>query len=239
MTDASLTLPDAERAALADRLASVRERIEQAARSAGRSAESLTLIAVTKFHPAALAAELVRLGVTHLGENRHQEAAAKSAALAEVGIAPTWHFLGQLQTNKARHVARYAGMVHTVDRAELVQALSRLEQPLDCLLQVNLTDDEHRGGVAPNGIESLTEQILAAPGLRLRGMMAVAPLPQEEAPEAAFARLADYAARLRSLAPDATILSAGMSLDLEAAVAAGATHLRIGTAITGNRPTQG
>ncbi|MCL2515537.1 MAG: YggS family pyridoxal phosphate-dependent enzyme [Microbacteriaceae bacterium] len=223
---------------LADRLAAVRSEIEDAARAAGRDPGELTTIVVTKFHPASLVRELRALGVRDVGENRHQEAQAKASELADLDLA--WHFIGQLQSNKARQVRRYAHIVHSVDRAALVDALARREDdpadtPLtDVFLQLNLTDDPGRGGVAPGALEALAEHALASPGIRVRGVMAVAPLGEE--PRSAFARVRAASDRLRSLAPDARDISAGMSGDFRDAVLEGATHLRIGTAITGSRP---
>ncbi|GAA4154365.1 YggS family pyridoxal phosphate-dependent enzyme [Gryllotalpicola daejeonensis] len=223
---------------LAERLAAVRADIVDAARAAGRSEDELTTIVVTKFHPAELVRELHALGVRDVGENRHQEAAAKASDLADLDDL-TWHFIGQLQSNKARQVRRYSHIVHSVDRPALVDALARREsdpdgETVDVFLQLNLTDDPGRGGVAPAGLEALAEHALAAPGIRVRGVMAVAPLGEE--PRAAFARVRQASDRLRSLAPDATAISAGMSGDFREAILEGATHLRIGTAITGSRP---
>lgn len=224
---------------LAVRVAAVRERIDIAWHAAGRDPGlAPTLIAVTKFHPASLVTALLGLGITDMGESRHQEARAKAAAIeAAGGPQPRWHFVGSLQTNKARQLAAYASVLHSVDRIELVEALRERDPALDCFLQVNLSDDPDRGGVAPAGIEPLAERIAAAPGLRLLGIMAIAPLGEE--PASAFDRLAGYAQRLQRVAPEAVAISAGMSHDFEAAIAAGATHLRIGTAITGNRPVPG
>lgn len=221
--------------ALADRLAAVRERIADAARAAGRSTEELTTVVVTKFHPASLVRELLALGAVEFGENRHQEARDKAAELE--GTAARWHFVGQLQSKKARQVRAYADVVHSIDRPSLVDALADPAHPLDVFVQVNLTDDPGRGGVAPNELEALVEHAEAAAGLRLLGLMAVAPL--EEEPARAFARLRGYADLARTIAPEARYLSAGMSADLAEAVAEGATHLRIGTAITGSRPLAG
>ena len=224
---------------LAERLAAVDAQIADAARAAGRDAGEITRIVVTKFHPAALVRDLHGLGVVDVGENRQQELVAKAEELAPLGL--RWHFIGQLQTKKARAVRRVASAVHSVDRDRLVDALEAAaepgESPLDVLVQINLTDDSARGGVAPDGIEALAERIAAAPSLALRGVMAVAPLG--EAPAAAFERLAGYAARVRSVEPHATWISAGMSADLVEAIACGATHLRIGSAITGPRDARG
>ncbi|WP_181421515.1 MULTISPECIES: YggS family pyridoxal phosphate-dependent enzyme [unclassified Curtobacterium] len=219
------------------RLASVREGIGDAARAAGRSVDELTLVVVTKYHPAALVRQLAVLGVTDVGENRHQEAQAKAAELEDLGL--TWHFVGQLQSKKARQARRYAHVVQSLDRASVVDAFAPTEtepdpRVLDGFVQVNLTDDPGRGGVAPDDVDALAERVLATGTLRLRGVMAVAPLDEE--PRAAFARLRAISERVRLLDPAATDMSAGMSGDYADAIAEGATHLRIGTAITGNRP---
>ncbi len=231
-------MPPVHDRGLADRLREVDDRIADAARAAGRDPAELTRIVVTKFHPASLVRELFELGVRDIGENRHQEAAAKAGELADIGI--SWHFVGQLQSNKARAVRRYAAAVHSVDRASLIRALATGEPDdgvLDCFVELNLTDDPGRGGVPPAAVESLAEQVAAAPGLRLRGVMAVAPLDAE--PRAAFARVRTVSERIQSLVPGATDISAGMSDDFAEAIAEGATHLRIGTAITGKRSTTG
>ncbi|WP_255809591.1 YggS family pyridoxal phosphate-dependent enzyme [Leucobacter aridicollis] len=217
---------------LAERLHAVQDGIAEACRAAGRDASETTLIVVTKFHPASLVEALSALGVRDVGENRHQEAQEKSAQLADLDL--NWHYIGQLQTKKARQAAQYASAIHSIDRARLVDALSSVDRALDVFLQINLTDDPGRGGAAPSDIESLTEHILATDSLVLRGVMAVAPL-EEPAPRA-FERLAGYSDRVRALAPAATAISAGMTHDYAEAIAAGATHLRIGSAITGNRP---
>jgi pyridoxal phosphate enzyme (YggS family) len=214
------------------RVLEVQERIAAAARAAGRAASEITTIVVTKFHPAELVRELHALGIRHVGENRHQEAVAKHAELSELDL--TWHFIGQLQSNKARAVAEYARVVHSVDRPSLVSALANQDREVDVFLEINLTDVPGRGGVLPAELESLCEAVLQVPVLTLRGVMAVAPVDEE--PAAAFERVLGYAERVRALAPSARDLSIGMSGDFEAAIALGATHLRIGTAITGKRP---
>ena len=223
-----------EQSELGDRLAAVDTGIADAARAAGRDPAELTRIVVTKFHPAALVRELAGLGVRDVGENRHQEAAAKAAELAALGL--NWHFVGQLQSNKARAVRRYARAVHSVDRVPLANALAG-ETPLDVFLELNLTGDPGRGGVEPSLLEPLAEHVLSTEGLVLRGVMAVAPLGEE--PRAAFARVRAASEALRRLAPDAAAISAGMSGDFREAILEGATHLRIGTAITGKRPLPG
>ncbi|PKQ33201.1 MAG: YggS family pyridoxal phosphate-dependent enzyme, partial [Actinobacteria bacterium HGW-Actinobacteria-11] len=214
------------------------ERIAVAARAAGRDPAELTRIVVTKFHPASLVRELHALGVHDVGENRQQELSAKQAELAALDL--TWHFIGQGQTNKAAAIRRSADVVHSVDRGRFADALDRAAQDdglLDVLVQVNLTDDPGRGGVAPADAVALAEHVLALPSLRLRGVMAVAPLDEE--PGAAFARLRAVAEGVRAVQPSASWISAGMTGDFVEAIDAGATHLRIGSAITGPRPDRG
>ncbi|MFF2389966.1 YggS family pyridoxal phosphate-dependent enzyme [Agromyces sp. NPDC058104] len=217
------------------RLAAVQAGIADAAREAGREASGITTIVVTKFHPASLVRELAGHGVRDVGENRHQEAQAKAAELADLGL--RWHFVGQLQSKKAKQVRAYASAIHSVDRPALVDALRSDEASVDCFVQVNLTDDPGRGGVAPEALEELVERVLGTPGLRLRGLMAVAPLDEPARP--AFARVRELSERVVRLAPDARDLSMGMSHDFRDAILEGATHLRIGSAITGNRPAAG
>jgi pyridoxal phosphate enzyme (YggS family) len=220
---------------LAANLAAVRERIAKACASAGRAADEVTLVAVTKTFPASDVRLLARLGVADIAENRDQEAAPKAAECADLTL--TWHFIGQLQTNKVRSVLRYADVVHSVDRDRLVRVLSReavrAGRTPRCLVQVSLDDAEGRGGIRPEGVPALAEAIASAPGLRLAGVMAVAPLGAD--PARAFARLADVAASVRAAHPEATMISAGMSGDLEQAIACGATHVRVGTALLGGR----
>jgi pyridoxal phosphate enzyme (YggS family) len=234
---------DARLAELRRRLAAVRLRIDAATAGAGRQDAPPELIVVTKFHPAGDVARLASLGVADVGENRDQEAADKAARLA--GLRLRWHFIGQLQSNKAKSVVKYAHAVHSVDRLQLVAALAkavRVEQErtgrgdLECFIQVSLDDDAegHRGGAMPADVPALAEQLSTAAGLRLSGVMAVAPLGA--VPEAAFEKLAEISARLRTDHPQATGISAGMSQDLEAAIRFGATHLRIGSDILGPRP---
>jgi pyridoxal phosphate enzyme (YggS family) len=222
---------------LATRLAAVRARIDAALAAAGRT-DDPTLVAVTKFFPASDVDLLAELGVTDIGENRDQEAAAKCLELAHRDRL-TIHFIGQLQSNKAGSVARYADVVQSVDRAKIVRALdaaaAREERRLDVLVQVGLDRSGGRGGAAPVDVPALADAVAAAEHLRLRGLMAVAPLGEE--PRKAFARLRELAERVREDHPDAGWLSAGMSADLEDAVAEGATHLRVGSAILGSRPS--
>ena len=215
------------------RLASVTAEVAQAARDAGRDPAEITTIVVTKFHPATLVRELADLGVGHFGESRHQEAQPKIAELADLGA--TWHFIGQVQSKKARQVRSYVDVIHSVDRPSLVDAL--VGDPLEVFLQVNLTDDPARGGAQPDDLDSLAERVAATESLRLRGLMAVAPLESE--PRREFARVRALSQRLRADHPEATGLSMGMSGDFREAILEGATHLRIGTAITGNRAVHG
>lgn len=232
-------MTDTSSLSLAARLESVQQGISDAAVRAGRDPKELTLIVVTKFHPASLVRELSALGVRDVGENRHQEAQTKSAELADLDL--RWHFIGQLQTKKARQAAQYAHAIHSIDRERLVDALSTAEvsRPIDAFVQVNLTADPGRGGASPDDIEKIAERVLGTSTLKLRGVMAVAPLPEEEEAASAFARLREYSERLRALDSEATDISAGMTHDYVEAIAAGATHLRIGSAITGNRPVAG
>ncbi|GGZ69366.1 YggS family pyridoxal phosphate enzyme [Streptomyces echinoruber] len=232
---------------LAANLAKVERRIAAACAAAGRRREEVTLIVVTKTYPAEDVRVLAELGVRHVAENRDQEAAPKAAACSDLPL--TWHFVGQLQTNKVRSVIGYADHVHSVDRSRLVAALSkeavRAGREVGCLIQVAFDAGEsgrgERGGVSPEGIEELAAQVAEAPGLRLDGLMTVAPLTGAYAgrPRAAFDRLMDLSTDLRRAHPAATMVSAGMSADLEQAVAAGATHVRVGTAVLGVRPRLG
>lgn len=221
--------------ALPERLDAVRRGIADAAAEAERSADEISLIVVTKFHPPGLVRDLFALGVTDFGENRHQEAKAKAAELVDLGI--TWHFIGQLQSKKARQVREYASVIHSLDRDSVVDALASADSVVDCFVQLNLTADPARGGVRDAGLEALAERVLSTGGLRLLGVMAVAPVGEE--PRAAFARVRAASERVRAIAPTATAISAGMSGDYREAILEGATHLRIGSAITGNRPTAG
>jgi pyridoxal phosphate enzyme (YggS family) len=224
---------------IAGGIAAVRARIEQAATAAGRDPALVTVVVVTKTFPVSDVRALHALGVRDVGENRDQEAAPKAQQCADLDL--RWHFVGQLQTNKAASVATYASVVHSVDRPRLVAAMDaaahRAGRELDVLVQVDLDERAPavgRGGAAPGDLPALADAVATTEALRLRGLMAVAPLGQD--PEPAFARLAALAAELRAAHPAATWVSAGMSDDLEAAVAAGATHVRVGSAILGHRP---
>jgi PLP dependent protein len=250
---------------LAANLARVRARIQAATAQRPAGAEEPRLIVVTKFHPASDVILLRRLGVQDVGENRDQEAAAKAADVATATgkqllrdipapDALRWHFIGQLQTNKAKSVVHYAAALHSIDRVQLVRALSNAMQAeqdrsgrpdLECFVQVNLdpaaaTPDpapssrNARGGAAPEEVADLAAAIDSSPGLLLRGVMAVAPLGADA--REAFTRLAAISTLLRSRFPAATAISAGMSSDLEDAIACGATHLRVGSDVLGPRP---
>jgi PLP dependent protein len=284
------------RAQLAANLEEVRGRIARACSAAGRDPSSVTLVAVTKTYPASDVELLAGLGVTDVGENKDQEAAAKAAA---VSAALRWHFVGQLQRNKAKSVVRYADVVESVDSLRLVAALSKAAvghrtSALDVLIQISLDGDPTRGGavvrggsqatppsgsgaadeslsVPPSSLSVLSSPSVAAPslsvpkrassdisgvpdvpdrdrdlwrvaeavaaadGLRLAGVMAVAPIGWD--PDHAFEMLARLAERLRAEHPGAMAVSAGMSGDLEAAIRHGATHVRIGTSLLGMRNT--
>ncbi|MGH3207813.1 MAG: YggS family pyridoxal phosphate-dependent enzyme [Trebonia sp.] len=241
------------RAELAASLAATRSRISAACAAAGRDPAEITLIAVTKTYPASDVLALASLGVTDFGENRDREAAPKAAEVSATiaAAAPvTWHFIGQLQTNKAHSVAGYARLVHSVDRVRLVRALGLAARAagrdLTCLVQVSLDpadadgtaaagtrDAQARGGVPAAGLAEVGAAIEAEQGLTLGGLMAVAPRGLD--PRRAFAPLRHLSDVIRSVNPSATLVSAGMSGDLEAAIESGATHLRIGTALLGDR----
>lgn len=219
----------------------VRARIEAACAMAGRDPADVTLVAVSKGVAAAQVTEMLELGVVDIGENKVQEAVAKAAEISATttGRTPRWHFIGQLQRNKARAVADFAAMVHSVDRQALVTALDRAaeqrSQPLDVLLQIDLDPDPDpaRGGVRPADLAALVDLVLAAQHLNLRGVMTVAPPAVD--PRSSFDRLVSYSQSLQAIQPMATVVSAGMSGDLEAAISAGATHVRVGTALFGAR----
>lgn len=242
---------------LASGLVRVRRRIDAACASAGRAASDVTLIVVTKTYPASDVRVLVGLGVHDVGENRDQEAAPKRDEVeAATGLGADldvdsawsaraehlrWHCIGQVQTNKARSVARWADVIHSLDRPRLVTAMGRAAtdqgRTLDALIQIGLDDESGRGGCAPEESVALAELVAATEGLSLRGVMAVAPLGAD--PRVFFERLGTIARRVSGDHPEATWISAGMSGDLDQAVAAGATHVRVGSAVLGARPAVG
>ncbi len=219
-------------------LTAVRDRIERACTDSGRATSEITLVVVTKFFPASDVRLLADLGVRHVGENRHQEAVDKAAECADLGL--DWHFIGALQSNKAAAVAGYSSVVESVDRAKVVRGLSRgateAGRDVDCLVQVSLDPPgaSGRSGAEPDAVPDLARLVVESDGLRLRGLMGVAPLGGDA--REAFARLAETAAVVRRMEPAATWVSAGMSGDLEEAIHEGATHLRIGSAVLGPRP---
>lgn len=223
---------------LAERYRSVLQTIEQTAQSVGRAKEDVELIVVSKNHPASLIAELVQLGQKAFGENRDQEASKKAEELKNLGFDVQWHFVGQLQSNKVKSVLEYASVIHSIDRpslvAELSKQLSKQNKKIDGFIELNLTDDLGRGGVAPQELLPLAEQVLAVEQINLLGVMAVAGLGKDPAEE--FERAIGLSQQLQTLAPSATKLSMGMSEDFEVAIRLGATHIRVGSAITGPRP---
>ncbi len=233
------------RAELGESLEELEARIAAACRAAGRAREEVRLIAVTKTFPAEDAALLADLGVTDVGENRDQEAGPKVAEVARLRpeAALRWHMVGRLQRNKARSVVRWAHEVQSVDSPRLADALAKAmraakdagerEGVLDVLIQASIDDDPERGGCPLDELPALAERVTHMGELRLRGLMAVAPL--EADPAAAFERLAVAAERLRKDHPNATAVSAGMSHDLEQAIAHGSTCVRVGTALLGSR----
>lgn len=223
---------------LAGRLAALRGRITAACATAGRDPGEVTLVAVSKTWPAADVLRLASLGLRDFGESYAAEARDKAGALRAAAVDVSWHFVGRLQRNKCRSVATHSDLVHSVDRPELVPALSaaamRAGRELGALVQVSYDDDPGRGGCSPEDLPELAGLVTAAAGLTLRGVMAVA--PRSLPPRPVFARLRALAAELAAAHPSATVISAGMTGDLEDAVAEGATHLRVGTALFGDRP---
>jgi pyridoxal phosphate enzyme (YggS family) len=226
---------------LAANLAAVRRRVDAACAAAGRRTDSVTIVAVTKTWPAADVRRLAGLGIVDVAENRDQEASPKARSCQDLGL--TWHFVGQLQTNKTASVAGYADVVHAVDRQRLVTALDkaagRVGRQLRVLVQVSLDAQPFagsggRGGIAPRDLEGLAGAIAEADHLELGGIMAVA--PRDVDPETAFAPLMALSATVQSLAAGADWVSAGMSGDFEAAIACGATHVRLGSVMLGKRP---
>ena len=229
-------IPVQRRDEIEEGLGRVRTRIERACAAAGRDPSSVALIVVTKTRPAEDITILADLGVRDVGENREPEGSRKYAECA--GLALTWHFIGQLQRNKAGRVARYADYVHSLDRPDIIAALDRgaaaAQRRLQGLVQVDLSGGATgRGGAAPADVPQLCALVDEAEWLELAGLMAVAPLGED--PAAAFDRLARLRGEVMEEFPAAATLSAGMSGDLEEAVAAGATHVRVGSAVLGAR----
>lgn len=221
---------------LGDRYFEVIERIDVAAVGAGRASSEVTLVVITKNHPAQLVLDLLELGAKDFGENRDQEAAPKAEQVrATSRVEHRWHFVGQLQSNKVKSALEYSSVLHSLDRESLLQALvkQQISKPLDVFIQLNLTDDPGRGGIEPKNLEGFAEKVLAVPNLNLIGVMGVAALDRE--PEVDFETIRNASQKLQVLAPGARFISAGMSGDFEKAIAFGATHVRVGTAITGKR----
>ena len=219
----------------------IQSRIKNACSAAGRETSEITLIAVTKTYPASDVDLLKQLGIENVGENRDQEASSKKS---EVKNEFKWHFIGQLQSNKAKSVVNYADLIHSVDRWALAKEIQKSAQGIDkvqpVLIQVDLDQsgpDPTRGGIWPAELNELVASINQASHLELKGLMSVAPLGEK--PELAFARLKEIRVGFLKENPEAQILSAGMSDDLEAAILYGATHLRIGSALLGERPKIG
>lgn len=223
---------------LAERYRSVLANIEQAAVRSSRSAVDIELIVVTKNHPASLVIELCELGQRAFGENRDQEASLKASEVAAAQVEADWHFVGQLQTNKVKSVLEYAGTIHSIDRPSLVKELqkqlTKSDRTISGFIELNLTDDPGRGGVSEEDLLPLTEMVLGVPQLNLLGVMAVAGLGKD--PRSEFERAIILSQKLQSLAPEAKALSLGMSDDYQIAIEMGATHVRVGSAVTGPRP---
>lgn len=208
----------------------MRTRIEQASKENNR--DQPTLVVVTKNHPVQLVEDLYQLGERDFGENKDQEASQKSAEFSPTDRDYRWHFIGQLQSNKVRSVVNYASVLHSLDRASLLKELAKREAKMDVFIQMNLTSDRNRGGINPDQLEQFAENVLAVETLNLIGVMAVGGLDVE--PEREFERVRQASEKLRTVHPPADKISAGMSNDFEQAIAYGATHLRIGSLITGN-----
>lgn len=215
---------------LAERLASVRSRITEASKASSKPEP--TLVVVTKNHPVQMVEDLYELGERDFGENRDQEASAKAADFNSVENGFRWHFIGQLQSNKVRSVLNYASVLHSLDRTSLLKELAKREAELEVFIQMNLTDDPNRGGVNPKDLEQFAQKVLEVKSLKLVGVMAVGGLGIE--PEQEFERVRAASEKLMTVHPEGDQISAGMSGDFEQAIAYGATHLRIGSLITGN-----
>ena len=223
---------------MAERLADAQQKIAAAAEKCDRANDDIKLIVVTKNHPTQLVFDLLDLGMRDFGENRDQEAAPKAAEVRSAStIEHQWHFIGQLQSNKVKSVVSYASSIHSLDRQSLLDALAKAttdrEVPLDVFIQLNLTEDPGRGGIQPVSLLPFAENVIAHPGLNLVGVMGVAALDNNL--ERDFGAIRAASESLKTLKPEANLISAGMSEDFETAITYGATHLRIGSAITGKR----
>lgn len=215
---------------LSANLDSIRARIGAALQGSGRSPDEVTLIVVTKTFPASDVQILYDLGVRDFGENRDQEASVKSLELPDDC---RWHFQGQIQSNKLKSIAEWADVLHSIDDIAHARKLNSLVAEKDIFVQVSLDNLPNRGGVLPNLLPDFLEEISALANLNLRGLMAVAPLGEE--PARAFSRLKELSDQVARVHPKAHEISAGMSNDFEAAIAQGATHIRIGSQILGVR----
>jgi hypothetical protein len=223
---------------LADNLQHVRLRIAEAARRHGRDPAAIRLLAVSKTQPAAQVREAFAAGQSEFGENYVQEALEKMAALADLPL--TWHFIGPIQSNKTRAIAEHFAWVHSIDRIRIAERLSRQRPaglaPLDACIEVNISQEPGKRGVAPEAVLPLARAVADMPGLRLRGLMAIpAPVMDFDAQRAAFGQMRRLFESLRAAGLALDTLSMGMSADLEAAIAEGATLVRVGTAIFGER----
>jgi PLP dependent protein len=225
---------------LSERLAALRQRMANAAATAGRDVRSITLLAVTKGQDAARVHAALALGLTAFGENYVDEALPKIAALQDTPA--EWHFIGRLQANKTRAVAEHFAWVHSVDRLRIAQRLAAQRRPhappLNICVQVHIADDPEKGGVEPGELQALLQAIGKLPTLRLRGLMCMLPydLPQA-AQRATFAQLRTLFENAIAAGIALDTLSMGMSGDLDAAVAEGSTIVRVGTALFGPRAT--
>ena len=225
-------------ASLHDRYFDVVARIESAALSAGRDPSDVELVVISKNHPASMVVDLASMGARNFGENRDQEARPKSEEVSAAGVAGiTWHFVGQLQSNKAKSALSYAKVLHSLDRESLLTAVAKtaidLPEPVQVFIQLNLTDDPGRGGIQPANLEPFANQVLASPNLVLLGVMGVAALDRPPAQD--FETIRRASQKLQTIEPSAKFISAGMSEDFEEAISFGATHVRVGSAITGKR----
>lgn len=225
---------------VSQRLAAVRARITQAEKRAGRSPGSVQLLAVSKTQPAAVLREAYAAGQRHFGESYLQEALPKMQALADLAI--TWHFIGPIQSNKTRDIARHFDWVHSVDREKIARRLNEQRpadlEPLNICLQVNISDEPNKSGIAPADITSLAASCATLSRLRLRGLMAIpAPEPDPDRQRRPFRQLHELQVKLNQQGFRLDTLSIGMSDDLEAAILEGATLVRIGTAVFGERVT--
>jgi PLP dependent protein len=222
---------------MTDRYEGVRLGIARAAERSGRDPSGVTLIAVSKTMPGERVREAFRLGIRDFGENKVQELLQKTSTLSDLPV--RWHMIGHLQTNKVRAVVPLVTMIHSVDSAHLAESISKEVQPgkeIDILLQVNTSGEDSKFGVAPEQLPALAASIRPLDRLRVRGLMTLGPLTEDEAAiRDSFRRLRELLSALRDVFPGASVLSMGMSGDFEIAIEEGATHIRVGTALFGSR----